>query len=91
MNTELVWWSYGPDGSCPLVAPLELVPMELTDFARPAIRYLRIGTGGSLLRPELYQQDRQFDVDCDEVRASILRMFPNAQYLVHIIMMVISF
>ncbi len=58
---------------------LELAPMELTDFPAPPDDICELEQQALCSRPELYQQDRQLDVDCDEVRASILRMFPNAQ------------
>lgn len=58
---------------------IELAPLELLDFDEPPFDVCELEQQALCSRPELFQQDRQFDVDCDEVRASILRMFPNAQ------------
>lgn len=64
-----------PPGSCLQLADLIYQDIEIDDlciceFEKMALRY----------RPELMAQDMQFLIDTDEVKASIIEMFPNARF-----------
>ena len=57
----------------------EIAGVELFDLSLSPIDVFRLDEVALHYRPELFAQEMQYQIDADEVRASMLRMFPNSR------------
>ena len=63
-----------PPGSC-----FQIADINLADLRKPEFDVCKLEDTALISRPELIAQDIQYEIDADEVKASIIRMFPNAK------------